>query len=661
MNLNFFHKLIFIVFSLCTLYLTGCGSNVNQLSSNNNVTQPVIDLQGYVYKTIDRQAQNTGLLVSNIQLNDENYEAVINATVKREDNPNNPVQTDSTGFFRFSDLSVGEYNIIIDPSTSTNASNYASQIENFGIYNPNNNIQPASIKVVPVKTTVPLGKKRQFRVIMKDGSANVIPPANVNWTVEGGIGEIDANGIFLAAHAGEGKVIATYGELTAYSEVRVLGDVQESGTLQGAVTDGTIALDGIIIKIEGIASVGNSDLNGQYIIPQIPAGDYFASATQNNIVLSQQQITINAGQTTLYNFTVNPIPYISGINPTTGMVGDNITITGKYFGSNQGLTTVNFDGTQANISSWSNTEIICKVPSGAITGNIIVTRGEHSSNAISVIVISPTPTPTPIPVNKIAFASTRDGNYELYVMNPDGSNQNRLTISEGNDWTPSWSPDGSKIAFGTFRDGNEEIYVINSDGSNPIRLTNNATFDGSPSWSPDGSKILIHSLRDGNWEIYVMNTDGSNQTNLANNPAYDHDGSWSPDSSKIIFCSARDGNNNIYIMNANGSNPTRITITAADDFEPFWSPDGSKIAFQSKRDGNWEIYLMNPDGSNQTNISNNPADDLGPTWSPDGTKICFNSNRDGNWELYIMNTDGSNQNRITNNPVDDRYPCWSRN
>src|SRR5689334_16678526 len=109
-----------------------------------------------------------------------------------------------------------------------------------------------------------------------------------------------------------------------------------------------------------------------------------------------------------------------------------------------------------------------------------------------------------------------------------------------------------KIAFDTDRDGNSEIYVMNPDGSGPTNLTNNTAFDGWPAWSPDGTKIVFSSNRDGDYEIYVMNADGTNQTRITNSPGFDYIASWSPDGTKIIFDSLRDGDWDIYLMNADG-------------------------------------------------------------------------------------------------------------
>jgi Tol biopolymer transport system component len=71
---------------------------------------------------------------------------------------------------------------------------------------------------------------------------------------------------------------------------------------------------------------------------------------------------------------------------------------------------------------------------------------------------------------KIVFDSDRDGNPEIYAMDPDGSNPQRLTDSKGSDETPAWSPDRKKIAFASDREGHLDIYVMDPDGSNPQRL-----------------------------------------------------------------------------------------------------------------------------------------------------------------------------------------------
>jgi len=263
---------------------------------------------------------------------------------------------------------------------------------------------------------------------------------------------------------------------------------------------------------------------------------------------------------------------------------------------------------------------------------------------------------------KIVFQSNRDGNYEIYVMNADGTNQTRLTNNAASDFNPAWSPDGTKIVFDSDRDGNFEIYVMNADGTSQTRLTNNPNSDKTPAWSPDGTKIaFIRSLGAISGDVYVMNSDGSGETNLTNfvpgNFPDTFDVAWSPDGTKIGFSvSLSNTHQEIYLMNANGSGVTQLTNNGVLTFAPDWSPDGTKIAFNRSPAGGAAIYLMNPDGSGQTSLTNNI--DGQAAWSPDGTQIVFDSGRDGSGEIYKMNPDGTGQIRLTSNSAEDGNPDW---
>ena len=86
-------------------------------------------------------------------------------------------------------------------------------------------------------------------------------------------------------------------------------------------------------------------------------------------------------------------------------------------------------------------------------------------------------------VARIAFVSLRDGNWEVCVMDADGSNITRLTNDPASDSDPAWSPDGTRFAFVSSR-LNSEVYVMDADGSNITRLTNDPAADFYPAWSP---------------------------------------------------------------------------------------------------------------------------------------------------------------------------------
>ncbi len=268
-------------------------------------------------------------------------------------------------------------------------------------------------------------------------------------------------------------------------------------------------------------------------------------------------------------------------------------------------------------------------------------------------------------LDRIVFHTLRDSNYEIYVMNADGSDETRLTDNGATDFAPAWSPDATSIVFRSNQDGNEEIYVIGADGSGLTNLTNHAGNDSNPVWSPDGSRIAFESDRDGNLEVYVMDADGGGQTNVTSSDSMDVNPVWGPRGLQLGFASRRDGNDEIYIANVDGSNPRNVTNHPATDFEPVASPDGTQLAFVSKRDtvGGLafdEIWVINPDGTGAANVSQylTNSDDQ-PVWSPDGTRIAFRSFRDGNHEIYVMNADGSGQVNVTNSSAPDGWPAWS--
>jgi LysM repeat protein len=110
---------------------------------------------------------------------------------------------------------------------------------------------------------------------------------------------------------------------------------------------------------------------------------------------------------------------------------------------------------------------------------------------------------------------TPSGDCGMFLMGSRGGATKKIS-DDASDTAPAPSPDGSKIAFMSFNRGgnNWEVWVMNADGSNMSRLTENNNADGLPAWSPDGQSIAFVSDRGGVWAVWVMNTDGSNQRKL---------------------------------------------------------------------------------------------------------------------------------------------------
>jgi Tol biopolymer transport system component len=267
-----------------------------------------------------------------------------------------------------------------------------------------------------------------------------------------------------------------------------------------------------------------------------------------------------------------------------------------------------------------------------------------------------TATPTPTPVSRIAFMSDRDGDYDIYVMDADGTHLQQLTDNDDWDGVPAWSPDGKRIAFMSHRDGVNAIFVMDADGTNVQQLTD-PIVGTQPSWSPDGNRIAFSSNRDGDFDIFVMDADGTHVQQLTDNDDWDTSPTWSPDGKRIAFSSwvpaaaiYRDGDFHIFVMDADGSHlqQLKLMVSRSDqwDTNPSWSPDGKRIAFARNRYGINAIFVMDADGTNvqqlTEHVGRHAGGDANPTWSPDGKRIAFSSERYGDSEIFVMDSDGTN-------------------
>lgn len=177
-------------------------------------------------------------------------------------------------------------------------------------------------------------------------------------------------------------------------------------------------------------------------------------------------------------------------------------------------------------------------------------------------------------------------------------------------------PGNGRVAFTLTKDGNPEIYTMNPDGSGMKRLTENGYIDISPSWSPDCRKLAFVSNRGGSTQLYVMDADGGGARLLTTTGSYNTSPSWSPRGDKIAF-TARDEYHvfDIFVVNAETGGIThRITQDQGNNEEPSWSPDGNYLVFSSTRSGSSKLYISTWDGRFQTAITDKGGYET-PAWS----------------------------------------------
>jgi Tol biopolymer transport system component len=282
----------------------------------------------------------------------------------------------------------------------------------------------------------------------------------------------------------------------------------------------------------------------------------------------------------------------------------------------------------------------------------------------------------------IAFSTGFDGGdpsltSQIFTIRPSGSGLRQLTHVPRGDHAlnPGFSASGKRIAFESDLTGNFEVWVMNVDGSGQTQLTSDPTVQNfHPRWSPDGTRIAFTQCTFpfgvAECHIAAMNANGSGITLLTSGHWADGDpcGSgipiggpeYSPDGSRITFDSNRGGfQSAVWVMDANGAGMRRLTAARLEAFSPDWSPQGTHIAFSSNACvvGS-DVWVMQADGSAAHALTDIPSDHNGAfeSYSPDGNRIVLVSDLrhpDGCCsDIFVMDASGSGLHPIlTNQPT----------
>ncbi|NPV66808.1 MAG: hypothetical protein HPY64_06650 [Anaerolineae bacterium] len=239
-----------------------------------------------------------------------------------------------------------------------------------------------------------------------------------------------------------------------------------------------------------------------------------------------------------------------------------------------------------------------------------------------------TPRPEALRIGGSLAYTVRDGGQDDIWMTVIGfENPVRITDHPDDDRDPAWSPNGRYLAFASHRDGNWELYVQDVQTGTVTRLTYTLGFEGSPAWSPDGQWLVYEAYNEDNLDIYIIRVDGTQgPIRLTYHPAPDFSPAWSPGGREIAYVSWREGNKDIYILSLDDpSEDLARNLTATPDLHedhPTWSPDGLSLAYSARVDGLEAVYVLPANG-----VAGQEPEliDRGrmPAWAPDGGSLVY--------------------------------------
>ncbi len=258
--------------------------------------------------------------------------------------------------------------------------------------------------------------------------------------------------------------------------------------------------------------------------------------------------------------------------------------------------------------------------------------------------------------SQIAYVSAKNGSYDIWLMDADGSNARPLT-----DWypeqerDPQWSRDGRWISYVSRGD----IFLLSPDRSSPPVNISYGAGGAFARWTPDGNSIVfIRGGPGGHDQIARLPADlprGPVEPEyLTAGPHTNRDPRPSPDGRWIAFASDRSGYNDwkrmdIWVMPSSGGEARLLTPGTEDSHEsaPAWSPDGTRIAFVSNGSGWRNIGVIEVDTGRTSMLTTSEWDEYNPQWSPDGNEIAFVANKRWNFHLMKVSAEGGEPRQLT--------------
>jgi TolB protein len=253
----------------------------------------------------------------------------------------------------------------------------------------------------------------------------------------------------------------------------------------------------------------------------------------------------------------------------------------------------------------------------------------------------------------------------LWIVDSDGANLGLVGVG-GTALSPAWHPTGRYLAYTQMQDDGTHIVVRDLSNGQSRRVPDIHTGNNyTPTFSPDGSTIVFASGEDGTdlWASAAFGGDAPRRVTVGRGTPTSSP-SFSPDGRKVAYTSGRLGHPEVYIIDADGTNTELLTAnTGADEQQqyrsnPDWSPDGRFVAYQSQEGQQYQVMVIGVRDRKVRQLTGDARNE-DPSWSPDSRHIVFTSSRSGAKQLWVLDTESGRTRQLTRGAGLTRQAAWS--